>query len=142
MKTPKSRGGKTGYRNPPQSAKFRPGQSGNPRGRPKGARNLATDVNRTLNMPVKVTSKGKPRTVSSQEATLLRLREKALNGDARAMDRYLDFARQFNSGSVDQADNANTADDEAILDAFREEILAGAGVKKGNLETTPEGDTQ
>ena len=33
-----------GYRRPPVATRFRPGQSGNPRGRPRGARNLSTVI--------------------------------------------------------------------------------------------------
>ena len=35
---------RVGYRRPPVRTRFGPGQSGNPRGRPKGARNLSTVV--------------------------------------------------------------------------------------------------
>ena len=34
--------GQVGYRKPPVHTRFKPGQSGNPKGRPKGPRNLAT----------------------------------------------------------------------------------------------------
>jgi hypothetical protein len=33
---------RVGYGRPPLATRFRPGQSGNPRGRPKGARNLSS----------------------------------------------------------------------------------------------------
>ncbi len=33
-----------GYRKPPKHTRFKPGQSGNPRGRPKGTKNLKTDL--------------------------------------------------------------------------------------------------
>ncbi len=32
-----------GYCKPPKRTRFQPGQSGNPRGRPKGTKNLKTD---------------------------------------------------------------------------------------------------
>jgi hypothetical protein len=35
-------GERVGYGRPPLATRFRAGQSGNPRGRPKGARNLST----------------------------------------------------------------------------------------------------
>jgi Family of unknown function (DUF5681) len=55
------------------------------------------NVRRTLQTPVKLNEQGKPRRVSTQEAALLRLREKALKGDARSLDLLLELARLFNS---------------------------------------------
>ena len=37
-----------GYGKPPKLTRFKPGQSGNPRGRPRGALNMATVLERTL----------------------------------------------------------------------------------------------
>ena len=45
---PTARSTKVGYGNPPQHTRFKKGQSGNPRGRPKGTLNLATVLARTL----------------------------------------------------------------------------------------------
>jgi hypothetical protein len=42
-------------------------------------------------------SRASPGGYSQQEAALLRLREKALKGDARSLDRLLELARLFNS---------------------------------------------
>ena len=44
----KPKSSKTGYCNPPEHTRFKTGQSGNPRGRPKGTLNLATVLERTL----------------------------------------------------------------------------------------------
>ena len=106
-----------GYARPPAHSRFQRGQSGNPRGRTKGVRNFATDVKATLNIPVKVKG-GKAHTVSTQEAALLRLREKALNGDHRALDRLLAFAGRYNDDAPALAAEHLSAEDEAILKNF------------------------
>jgi len=86
-----------GYGKPPKHSRFLAGQSGNPAGRRKGVRNLMTDVKRTLQVPVKVKESGRARKISTQEGALMLLREKALKGDARALDRLLELARLFNN---------------------------------------------
>lgn len=90
-------GYKVGYGKPPKYTRFQKGHSGNPRGRPSGANNFRTDVLTTLKASVKVTRDGKPRKVSTQEAALLRLREQALGGNTRALDRLLGLAQIHNS---------------------------------------------
>ena len=80
---------KIGYKSPPQHSRFQPGSSGNPSGKQKAVRNLGSDVKRTLEVPVRLNEQGKARRGSTQEAALLRLREMALKGDARALDRLL-----------------------------------------------------
>ena len=102
---------------PPVSGQFPKGKSGNPSGRPRGTKNFATDVEEILNTKVKVQENGKSVKVSSQKATLMRLREKALNGDARSMDRLLTLAEQ-------QSANKEAASTERALNASEDDILA------------------
>ena len=59
---------------PPVSSRFRKGESGNPKGCPKGTRNFKTDVEEVLATRVQAVVNGKPVKVSSQLATLMRLR--------------------------------------------------------------------
>jgi hypothetical protein len=115
---------KVGYKSPPQHSRFQPGRSGNPRGRQKAVRNLGSDVKRTLEVPVRLNEQGKARRVSTQEAALLRLREKALKGDARSLDRLLELAQIFNNGAAIESLDAKAvaAEDQAILDAYAAEI--------------------
>jgi hypothetical protein len=75
---------KPGYKNPPKATRFKPGTSGNPRGRPKGTRNLGTDLTDILKRQVSIRENGKERRISRQEAMLLSLYNKALHGDVRA----------------------------------------------------------
>jgi hypothetical protein len=130
-KTPGSTGGngnnyKVGYGRPPTHTQFRPGQSGNPAGRRKGVRNLATDVKRMLSTPVKVREGGRSRTRSTQEAALMVLRKKALDGDTRGLESMLALGMRYN----DEADIGPALelapDDEAILAAYVADVTGGA----------------
>jgi hypothetical protein len=114
-----------GYGKPPLHSRFKPGQSGNPKGRKKGVANFATDVKTTLKAPVKVTRDGRPRQISTQEAMLLRLREKALSGDARALDRLLALAQVYNS-EVPAAVALASEDDLRLLAIFEDRVRRGA----------------
>ncbi|MEQ8992764.1 MAG: DUF5681 domain-containing protein [Pseudomonadales bacterium] len=104
-----------GYGHPPMHSRFKPGQSGNPRGRPKGSKNFKTDLLEVLKMPVQIGENGRKRKISSQRAGLLRLREKALAGDARALDRLLEFARNYNDEDEGSSQLVRSSSDESIL---------------------------
>ena len=53
-----------GYGKPPRHTRFKKGQSGNPRGRPSGSKNLKTLLNEALNERVVVTEEGGRRNTS------------------------------------------------------------------------------
>jgi len=128
----------SGYGNPPRHTRFRPGQSGNPKGRPKGVRNFKTDVKATLEAVVRLKREGKERNISTQSAMLLRLREKALNGDVRALDRLISLAQAYNNDEV-IASTDLSANDAELLELYRTRVLSGAASGGGSGE---EADTQ
>lgn len=116
-----------GYGKPPVHSRYQPGQSGYPVGRRKGVRNLRTDVKRTLLKPVRLKQGGRTQQRSTQESILLVLREKALRGDTRALNRLLDLALRFNNDSAEAAASQSLpADDQAILNAYAAEHAATA----------------
>jgi hypothetical protein len=124
---------------PPLHTRFKPGQSGNPKGRPKGVRNFQTDVQATLNAPVKVTRQGKRRKLSTQEAALLRLREKALGGDARALDRLLGLAQAYNNEELTAAAGLS-AGDAMLLEIYKARVLSGAAARSDPVKESEGGD--
>jgi hypothetical protein len=80
---------------------------------------------RTLKVRIKVKEGGRARTRSTQEVVLLVLREKALRGNVRALERLLELAQRFNSDPSEiGATQGLAADDQAILAAFKAEVLA------------------
>lgn len=76
---------KVGYRHPPEKSRFKAGQSGNPRGRPKGALNLATILEQTLREPVTIVENGKRKTVTKLEAAIKQVVNQAASGKLKAV---------------------------------------------------------
>ena len=60
-------------------------------------RSLKNDIRDMLNMPVPLSGPGKQPKVTTRKAALLKLREKALKGDSRSLDRLIEFAREHPS---------------------------------------------
>lgn len=124
-----------GYGRPPEHRRFKPGESGNPKGRPKGVRNFRTDLKATLKARVEVTRDGTPRRLSTQEAALLRLREKALRGDQRSLDLLISLARIYNNDDSNAAGTLS-ADDAALVEIYRARVLSGAASQPNPPEHT------
>ena len=113
-----------GYGRPPQHARFHQGQSGNPRGRPKGSRNLSTLMTKALNEPVAISENGKRKTITKREAVLKQLVNKAASGDAKAIQLLLSEIRQLEGREPQSAESVlfDEADRELISqlhDRFR-----------------------
>ena len=130
-----------GYGKPPRHSRFKKGQSGNPKGRPRGSRNFSTDLKETLEKLIRITDHGKPRTVSTQLAALMRLREQALGGDARALDRLLEYARHYNDDEMAEAATRLSATDTEILEARDAKVLRQAGMAEPQRGTRKRRDT-
>jgi Family of unknown function (DUF5681) len=72
-----------GYRNPPRGSRFRKGQSGNPKGRPRGGR-TELPYEAVLGQKVIVRENGRERRVTAAEAFILHLTKLGLEGDSAA----------------------------------------------------------
>ena len=74
-----------GYGKPPEHTRFKKGQSGNPRGRPKRNKNFATVFAEILNETVTITENGRRRKISKREALAKQVINRAVQGDPRAI---------------------------------------------------------
>jgi len=75
---------KVGPGRPPKRTRYRPGQSGNPKGRPKGSFNLATIVKKAGNKRTKVKDGGRERTASMMEVSVDQQWRRAAQGNIQS----------------------------------------------------------
>lgn len=75
-----------GFARPPRHSQFKTGQSGNPRGRPPGSKNLQTLLREELDQKVQVTENGRPRLMSKRRVAVRQQVDKAVKGDAKAFN--------------------------------------------------------
>jgi Family of unknown function (DUF5681) len=74
-----------GYGKTPRVTRFQKGRSGNPKGRPKGALNLATVLDRTLREPVVISENGQRKTITKMQAAVKQLVNQAASGELAAL---------------------------------------------------------
>jgi hypothetical protein len=108
-----------GYARPPTSSQFQPGQTGNPKGRPKGSRNASSTARDALERTVTIKVKRTWRKMTVRRAAYLRLAEKAAAGEAKALDYLLTLESDEHARGSDQAETQKSAaQDLAILQDF------------------------
>ena len=84
-----------GYGKPPRHTRFVKGQSGNPRGRTTGAKNLRTLLTEALNETVIATENGGRRKVTKRQAIITQLVNRSATADFRAIKILLDIVRDI-----------------------------------------------
>jgi hypothetical protein len=105
-----------GYAKPPRHSQFKPGQSGNPKGRRKGSRNLPSTVNKVLGRKIPVVERGRRKSVPADEAILHRYLEMALKGDVKAGAYLLAQLERFQPHEPEEVkQEALSEEDKAIV---------------------------
>lgn len=124
---------KVGYAQPPKDTQFKPGQSGNPAGRPKGRRNFKTELFEELNETVEITERGVKKKVTIQRALIKTLLAKAAAGHEKILTFILDKA--LDSTAPDQPTDAiENPNDLEIVGRHNAKILAQYERKGGPNE--------
>ena len=114
-----------GYGKPPLHTRFKKGQSGNPRGRPPGAKNLSTLLSEALNEPVTVSENGGRRKISKREAIMKQLVNRSAKGDWRAVKLLIDILQDIERRTEPQTEeNSFGLADQKVL-AQLEQRLRG-----------------
>jgi hypothetical protein len=110
-----------GYGKPPHQTRFTKGQSGNPRGRSPGAKNLKTLLSDVLNEFVIVSENGGRRKITKREAIVTQLVNRSASADFRAIKILLDMVRDI-EGQTEPASRETSAfseADEKVIEQLR-----------------------
>jgi hypothetical protein len=106
---------KVGPGKPPRHTRFKPGQSGNPNGRPKGSKNFATILQQQLRKKVTITVDGKPKRMTVQEVIARRLANDSMKGTTKAMELLIRLTSKSDEGdSKDAASETVLPDKDAL----------------------------
>jgi Family of unknown function (DUF5681) len=135
-----------GYKKTPRHTRFRKGRSGNPNGRPRQARNLLTDLHEELQQRITVREGGTERRISRQRAVIMRLLDKALQGELGAMAKLLDLVLRHEGVAAERCapdaplsveEREVLAELEARLLARPADLLPGYGPASPEISTEP-----
>ncbi len=123
-----------GYGRPPRDTQFKPGQSGNPRGRPKGAKSETDILNALLNRKITVHEHGRTRQITVMDGAYRAITQKALQGDLKAAAFLLNRKSQIDQNSA-AAPSEMSDDDKAVLNSYIRQIT-DAQTKGGDNDLT------
>jgi Family of unknown function (DUF5681) len=116
-----------GYGRPPRHTRFVKGQSGNPRGRPPGAKNLSSLLGEALNETVIVTENGGRRKVTKRQAIITQLVNRSATADFRAIKILLDIVRDIERQTEPSAPETSdfSEADEKVLEQIKARFSIG-----------------
>jgi Family of unknown function (DUF5681) len=130
-----------GYGRPPLQSRFKPGQSGNPKGRPRQSRNMRTIVKQVLSEDMQIREGGRLRRMPAMEALVRTLRARAFKGDPKALASLILLARLSGLTESDEAiaDLVHGPEYDAIIADFlaRNGIENAASDESFNAQPSP-----
>ena len=112
-----------GYKMPPLHSRFKPGQSGNPRGRPKKP-TVTSELAIELNRKIKVRENGVEQQTTKSAALAKSLVARALGGDMRAIGYLIQLLPAQFQAPAEAVDANLSATDAAALERFVERRFA------------------
>src|ERR1700682_2839963 len=128
-----------GFQRPPRHTQFRKGTSGNPKGRPREAKNLAAVLEEALAEKVPIVENGRGRKNTKRSAMIKQLVNKAASGDLRASRQLTDLEFRLNTEGVRQQSGIElfrsfAQEARKALDAEQAELQARGNVSDGESE--------
>ena len=115
-----------GFGKPPKETQFKKGQSGNPKGRPKGSINLMTRFDRALRETVTVVEHGQKRRVSKVDALVMQVVNHSIQGQIPHLRLLLPILQSIESKAEAQGGKTSQdLTDPALLAPLLEQLGRG-----------------
>jgi hypothetical protein len=115
-----------GYGKPTRQTQFKKGQSGNPKGRPGGIKNLSTVLSEALNEPVIVAENGRHRKITKRQAAFKQLVNEAAKGNWRALKLLVDILQDIERRTEPEtAESSFSAADEKVIEQLMARLAKG-----------------
>lgn len=100
---------------PPVASRWKPGQCGNPKGRPKKAKSTATMAREALERPLPVIVNGRKHQMSVRAVAYRKLGDKAASGDGKALTMLLTLANDFQQPEASDAERTVSSENDAEI---------------------------
>lgn len=117
-----------GYGKPPRHTQFNKGRSGNPKGRGKGSKNFATEIQNELAARVPIVENGRRRNITKRSAVAKQLVNKAAAGDPRAIPILLNETRPYEGPSGAYQLETVRQEDQLVIASIVKRIRAAEDV--------------
>ena len=117
-----------GYGKPPRATQFTKGASGNPRGRPKGSKNLAKVVLAESRQKVRINGPHGTRTVTKLEAAMMQIGNKSAQGDLRAAREMFALVQRSEEAMTSNGGPLRLSElDQPVLESIQRRMLRTDG---------------
>jgi hypothetical protein len=120
-----------GYGKPPRAYQFEPGKSGNPKGRPKGAKSADTVLHELLQQRISLNERGKTRRITILEGILRRIAEDCLKGNIKSVAFVLNRLQAMPPGETDES--ALSEDEQTVLKTYLKQFQSNLDPENGDL---------
>lgn len=127
---------KIGYKNPPPETRFKSGQSGNPKGRPRGSLNIHTIVEKEGNAKVDIKEGDKRIRATKREVIIKSVFNRAMAGDKNYIRICIELLKELDVSNELKGINTTemNKNDREIFENFKKSLLTQEETKETEIK--------